>query len=70
MILTGKHPVCMGLKLSFIQRIKQALYVFKILGFKNLKPIKLFPVKKETEKIMPSHLVDAYRYSLESINQI
>ena len=66
MILTGRHHACMALKLSFIQRIKQAFYVFKILGFKNLKPIKIFPVKEETENAMPSHSVDACRYILGS----
>jgi hypothetical protein len=66
MILTGEHPVCMALKLSFVQRIKQAFYLLKILGFKNLKPIKIFPVKEETENAMPSHSVDACRYILDS----
>ena len=66
MILTGEHPVCMALKLSFVQRIKQAFHVFKILGFKDLKPIKIFPVKEEIKNVMPSHLVDAHKYILDS----
>lgn len=76
MILTGKHHVCMGLKLSFVQRIKQAYYLFKILGFKNLKPIKVFPTpddfgikEKRYTDFMPSDFADAHRYILESMNQ-
>jgi hypothetical protein len=70
MILTGRHHACRALKLSFVQRIKQALYVFKILGFKNLKPIKIFPVKEEAENVISSHSVDAQRYALYSIFKI
>ena len=77
MILTGKHHVCRVFKMSFVQRVKKAFFLFKILGFKNLKPIKVSPApddldtkEKRYTDSMPSHSVDAFRYGLGSINQL